>query len=270
MKIKHFEEYDCVYDENNNLIEVYENQILICRYKYNNHSKITREDNLLLNVSIEYKYNELDKLIQRSFYNYTLNNLENVKYSDNFVYDLSNPNLLILYNDESFSYDNNGKTNIFRNAKLEITKDNQLIALDKNNFAYNKNNNRTTKIIGDSITKYYRKKNKLITQDNGIKLKFIYHKNSLAGFKYNHKKYYYKKNYNNDIVGIYTNKHALICRYAYDCFGNHKILLNDEIFYDLADMNPFRFNCKYFDIETGLYFINGKYYDSEINCYLNN
>ena len=35
MEIKHFKEYDCVYDDNNNLIEVYENQILICRYKYN-------------------------------------------------------------------------------------------------------------------------------------------------------------------------------------------------------------------------------------------
>ncbi len=269
MEIKHFEEYDCVYDDNNNLIEVYENQILTCRYEYNENSKITREDNLLLNVSIEYKYNNFDKLIQRSFYNYTLNNLENVKYSDNFAYDLSNPNLLISYNNESFSYDKNGKTNIFRNAKLKITKDNQLIVLDNNIFTY-KNNNRVTKTIGKTKTKYYRKKNKLITQDNGIQLKFIYHKNSLVGFIYKHNKYYYKKNYNNDIVGIYNSKHMLICRYAYDYFGNHKILLNDKTYYDLADINPFRFHSKYFDIETGLYFINSKYYDSETNYYLNN
>lgn len=269
MEIKHFEEYDCVYDENNNLIEVYENQILTCRYEYNNHSKVTREDNLLLNVSIQYKYNEFDKLIQRSIYDYTLDNLENVKYLDNFDYDLENPNLLMSYNDESFSYDKNGKTIIFRNAKLKISKDNKLINLDNNAFKYNKHNNRTTKIVGETTTKFYRKNNKLIMQDNGIKLKFIYHNNSIVGFIYNHNKYYYKKNYNDDIVGIYNTNHILICRYVYDCLGNHKMIISNQINYTLADINPFRFHSNYFDIETGLYYINGKYYDSEIDCYLN-
>ncbi len=268
MEIRHFEEYDCVYDKDNNLIEVYENQILICRYRYNKHSKVTREDNLLLNTSIEYKYNEFDKLIQRSYYDYTLDSLQNVKYSDIFKYASENPNLLISYNDESFSYDKSGKPNIFRNAKLIISKDNELINLDNNVFIYNRHN-RTTKIVGKTTTRFYRKNNKLIMQDNGVKLKFIYRNNSIIGFVYDNNKYYYKKNYNNDIVGIYDTNHVLICRYVYDYLGNHKFIISDNVNYTLANINPFRFHSYYFDIETGLYFTNGRYYDSEIDCYLN-
>jgi len=266
MRIEHFEEYECVYDENDNLIEVYENQILTCRYEYNEHSKVTREDNLLLNVSIQYKYNEFDKLIQRSFYDYTLHNLTNVKYTDNFTYNFNNH--LTSYNDEKFSYDKNGNPSIFRNAKLKIL-NGKLINLDNFAFKYDVNKCRTTKIVGKTTTKFYRKHNKLIMQDNGIKLKFIYHNNSIVGFIYNNNKYYYKKNYNNDIVGIYNTNHTLICRYVYDCLGNHKMIINNQINYVLADINPFRFHSNYFDIETGLYFINGRYFDSEIDCYLN-
>jgi len=268
MRIEHFEEYECVYDENDNLIEVYENQILTCRYKYNNRAKVIREDNLLLNVSIAYEYNEFDKLVKRSFYDYTLNNLENVKNSDNFNYDLKNPNLLISYNDEQFSYDNNGNPNIFRNAKLKIL-NNNLVKIDKITFKYNKHNKRTTKIVGKTTTKFYRKNNKLIRQTNETILNFIYKDNLIVGFVYNNNKYYYKKNYNDDIVGIYNSNNILICRYAYDCFGNHKFIISNETNYFIADINPFRFHCKYFDIDTGLYYVNGKYYDSEIGMYIN-
>lgn len=254
MEIKHFEEYDCVYDENNNLIEVYENQILTCRYKYNKHSKITREDNLLLNTSIEYKYNEFNKLVQRSFYDYTLHNLKNVKYTDNFTYDSNNH--ITSYNDERFSYDKNGNTSIFRNAKLKISNSN-LIKLDNFTFKYDVNNCRTTK--------YYRKTNTLIRH----KIRFIYKDNSITGFKLNNECYFYKKNYNNDIVGIYNSNLNLICRYVYDCLGNHKYITSDFNNETIADINPFRFHSNYFDIELGLYFINGRFYDSEIDCYLN-
>lgn len=272
MEIKHFEEYDCVYDENNNLIEVYENQILTCKYKYNSHSKVIREDNLLLNVSIVYKYNEFDKLLQRTIYDYTLQNLQNVKFVDNFEYDYENQNRIISYNDESFIYDKNGNPLMFRNAKINLSNQN-LLELESYSFTYDKNNCRTSKVIGEATTMYYRKYNKLIKQDNGAILYFTYKNNKINGFKYNNENYVYKKNYNDDIVGIYNSNKILICRYVYDCFGNHKLMTNnksDEKIYEIADINPFRFHSNYFDIETGLYFINGKYYDSEVDCFINN
>jgi len=248
------------------LIEVYENQILTCRYKYNKNSKVTREDNLLLNTSIEYKYNEFDKLVQRSFYDFTLNNLKNVKYTDNFTYDSNNH--LTSFNDERFSYDKNGNPSMFRNAKLKIS-NNKLLNLNNFTFKYNANNCRTTKIVGETTTKFYRENNKLIKQINDTTLTFIYKKDEIKGFIYNNNKYYYKKNHNNDIIGIYNSNHVLICRYVYDYFGNHKLTTSNDVNYSLADINPFRFHSYYFDIETGLYYINGKYYDSEIGIYLN-
>lgn len=268
MHIKHFREYDCVFDNNNNLIEVYENQILTCRYKYNKHSKVIREDNVLLNESIEYKYNKFDKLVKRNVYDYTLHTLKNVKSTDNFTYDTNNPTLLISYNNENFKYDLNGVPCLFRDAKLKIS-NNKLLNLDNNTFTYDENNCRTTKIVGKTTTKFYRENNKLIKQESNITLTFIYKNNKIQGFIYNNKKYFYKKNYNNDIVGIYNENHILICRYVYDCLGNHKFILSNQIYYTLADANPFRFHSYYFDIETGLYYINGKYYDAEIGVFMN-
>lgn len=268
MHIKHFKEYDCVFDNKNNLIEVYENQILTCRYKYNKHSKVIREDNLLLNMSFEYKYNKFDKLIQRNTYNYTLHNLKNVKSADTFTYDLNNPTLITSYNNEQFKYDKNGNLCLYRDAKLKKS-NNKLIKLDNNTFTYDKNNCRTAKNVGRTTTKFYLENNLLIKQESDTTLTFIYTNNKIQGFIYNNKKYFYKFNYNNDIVGIYNSNYILICRYVYDYFGNHKVIISNEINYTLADTNPFRFHSHYYDIETGLYYINGRYYDAEIGIFIN-
>lgn len=270
MRITHFEEYDCIYDDNDNLIEVYENNILTCRYKYNDNHQVIREDNLFLGETITYKFNEFNKLVERNYYDYTLKGLQNAKYTDKFIYDLHNPNQLIKYNDETFTYDKNGKPLTFRNAKLKLSENNNLLNLSTYTFTYNKDNLRTSKTIGNQTTKFYRK-NKKLAKQNGLNLmSFVYKDNQVTGFIINDNKYSYKRNFNGDIVGIYDNNHELICKYIYDCYGNHKLFTKqDNMSANIAEQNPFRFHNAYFDVETGLYFANGKYYDSEIGCYLN-
>lgn len=40
--------------------------------------------------------------------------------------------------------------------------------------------------------------------------------NELIGFIYNNETYYYKKNYQGDIIGIYNSNYELICTCEYD------------------------------------------------------
>ena len=40
----------------------------------------------------------------------------------------------------------------------------------------------------------------------------------LIGLRYNNETYYYKKNYQEDIVGIYNSNYELICTYEYGVF----------------------------------------------------
>ena len=97
--------------------------------------------------------------------------------------------------------------------------------------------------------------------------------------------YYYKKNLQGDIIVIYDNDLNEIVKYNYDAWGNHKIsYLENDVFVDFAETNsyntnntslyvalknPFRYRSYYYDQETGLYYLNSRYYDSELSRFIN-
>lgn len=129
---------------------------------------------------------------------------------------------------------------------------------------------------------------KIISQDNGInRLLFHYGVDGLAGFSLNGVEYVYKKNIQNDIIGIYDTNGNQLVKYVYDAWGNHKtFVLYQGNFVDisiendyaddnyqekvqLATLNPFRYRSYYFDKETGLYYLNARYYDPEIGRFIN-
>lgn len=62
-------------------------------------------------------------------------------------------------------------------------------------------------------------------------------------------------------------------KYTYDAWGNHKVLNPDEtentstLF--IGNINPIRYRSYYFDIETGLYFLQTRYYDPQIGRFIN-
>ena len=61
--------------------------------------------------------------------------------------------------------------------------------------------------------------------------------------------------------------------YYYDAWGNHKVVdeNGDEITSSthIGNLNPFRYRGYYYDTETGLYFLQTRYYDPEVGRFLN-
>ena len=51
--------------------------------------------------------------------------------------------------------------------------------------------------------------------------------------------------------------------YKYDAWGNHEAVVADGNYVTLANLNPFRYRGYYYDSETGLYFLQTRYYDPE-------
>ena len=122
-------------------------------------------------------------------------------------------------------------------------------------------------------------------------MKFIYGIDGIIGFTLTNTdetdtNYYYKKNIQGDIIGIYNNNLELIAKYVYDAWGNHKIsYLENDVFVDFAETNsynetsnnnlyialknPFRYRGYYYDTETKLYYLNSRYYDPEIARFIN-
>ena len=96
-------------------------------------------------------------------------------------------------------------------------------------------------------------------------LKFFYGLDGVTAFEYDGKMYYYKKNIFGDIIGIYDENRVLLVKYTYDAWGNQKVLNpdgtenNSAVF--IGNINPFRYRSYYFDIETGLYYLNARYYN---------
>ena len=111
--------------------------------------------------------------------------------------------------------------------------------------------------------------------DNG---KFIFHYilNKLVGFEYTNssgtKEYLYIRNIQGDITSIIDTEGNIICTYAYDGYGNHIVLdengKEDTSLTSIGHLNPFRYRGYYFDEESGLYYLNNRYYDPETGRFI--
>ena len=83
-------------------------------------------------------------------------------------------------------------------------------------------------------------------------------------FTYNEQKYFYRKNLQGDIIGIYDSCWNLLGQYEYDAWGN----LLSQVGSEILNINPFRYRGYYYDAETGLYYLNSRYYDPEIGRFI--
>ena len=73
--------------------------------------------------------------------------------------------------------------------------------------------------------------------------------------------YYYDKNHRGDVVGILDSSGNTVVKYRYDAYGNCTSYnsTND----DLAQTNPIRYRSYYYDADTGLYYLNARYYNPQ-------
>ena len=73
--------------------------------------------------------------------------------------------------------------------------------------------------------------------------------------------YYYRRNLQGDVIAIYDANGTRTVEYAYDAFG--KCTVKYSTISDLAYNNPIRYRGYYFDHETGLYYLNARYYNPQ-------
>ena len=73
--------------------------------------------------------------------------------------------------------------------------------------------------------------------------------------------YYYHRNLQGDVIGIYDANGTQIVKYSYDAWGNCTVAASSV--FDLANNNPIRYRGYYYDRETKLYYLNARYYNPE-------
>ncbi len=87
---------------------------------------------------------------------------------------------------------------------------------------------------------------------------YEYGNGGVCGFQYDNTKYYYEKNLQGDITGIYDAGGNLKAEYVYDAWGNPVVTVDID---GIGTLNPFRYRGYYYDTETELYYLNSRYYD---------
>ena len=79
--------------------------------------------------------------------------------------------------------------------------------------------------------------------------------------------YLYIKNMQGDIIHICDQAGNIVASYHYDAWG--VTTLSDAPATIAYSINPFRYRGYYFDVETGLYYLNSRYYDPVTGRFLN-
>ena len=228
-------------------------------------------DDLNRNKNIRYKYDNNGNILSSNVYelnSFNLINNKKYKYEDTNFGDR-----LTSYNDELITYDNYGNPITIGNKNLTWINGDELNTYsDGSNivtYKYNDNKIRVSKTVNNLQTKYIVEGEKIILEKTGNNVLYYMYDTfgDLVAFKYNNNTYYYQKNLQGDIIGILDSNMNLIVQYEYDSYGNI-LSIKDAIGNDIssqsnniANINPFRYRSYYYDKETGLYYLNSRYYN---------
>ncbi len=96
-------------------------------------------------------------------------------------------------------------------------------------------------------------------------LHFFYDsKSSIIGFTLNGGAYTYLKNLQGDVIGIVDGNGNKLAEYSYDSWGN--IISQSG---PLSYINPIRYKGYYYDSDTGMYYLQSRYYDPALRRFIN-
>ncbi len=268
-------------------------------YVYDAYGQLVRENNKRLNKTILYTYDNIGNIIRVQGYDYTTDDevsgtpIENV-----FVYGESMPDKLTSFNGKNITYDANGRVSTYDGWTYAWERD-KLKSIEKPNatdefppkytFTYNAYGERTEKqyihveslppqtdYLTNSTTTYkYDLCGRLIRETRSLQysntasvtkeLTYLYDNLEIVGLIYTDANgastYYYDKNVSGDIIAILDSSGTSVVKYKYDAYGNCEYY--DSVAADLAETNPIRYRSYYYDADTGLYYLQARYYNPE-------
>ena len=162
------------------------------------------------------------------------------------------------------AYDNRENIIKLGNTILKWNELNQLTECDDNTFAYDITGKRLTK---NNTTCFY-DGNRFLREKNGNnEIIYQYVMEKVIGFTYNGHRYIYQRNIQGDIIRIYdVETDEVVAEYSYDAWRNQNVKNKNED--SIGDINPIRYRGYYYDKETGLYYLNARYYDPKLGRFI--
>ena len=248
------------YDASGNITAIEDNAGAVASYEYDGLGRLTRE-NISGKKTVVYSYDGAGNLTSKKEYAYTTGALGTIKATHSYQYAGGTwCDRLTFYDGACIVYNSAGYPTTYRDSLLTWSSGN-LTKYGNLTFAYNDAGIRVKK----GTTEYFVKGNLILAEKRGdTVIHYYYDDSGVAGFEYNGQKYFYRKNLQGDIIGIYDSCWNLLGLYEYDAWGN----LLSQVGSEILNINPFRYRGYYYDAETGLYYLNSRYYDPEIGRFI--
>lgn len=194
--------------------------------------------------------------------------------------------LMTSYNGQSITYDEIGNPLTYRDGMTMTWTGRQLTSLTQNGkqntYKYDVDGLRLEKTAGGVTTQYQYVNGQLLGRKTLERRDFAVYLRCtrvLSGIQYKNAagvttNYIVRCTLSGDVDQIYDTKGNLLARYIYDTWGNTLSVtdasgkaITDPL--HIASINPIRYRGYYYDAETGLYYLQSRYYDTTTRRFLN-
>ena len=245
-------QYTYGYDSNGNITHIFLSTGENFRYVYDDIGQLVREDNALLNRTFVYTYDDAGNILSKRTYALTAAGVTpTTLYSTySYGYDDSWGDLLTSYRGVSFTYDEIGNPLTYYNGSTTWT------------YTYDANGMRTRRTNGSTTYNYTYHGSQLTHMTYGsIALHFYYDASGRPlSVTYGGATYYYVLNLQGDVVAILNSSGAQVVGYTYDAWGR-LLTVTGSMASTLGQYNPLRYRGYVYDRETGLYYLQSRYYN---------
>lgn len=289
-------QFNYEYDARGNITritDIDENEI--ASYEYDNLSQLIRENDSVSENTVLYTYSSTGNLCSKKYYEYTTGTLGLVQYEIDYQYDTGteepawsdvitgevtknySSGVLTSTHTNDYTTDAIGNLTSDRVYTYSWSKGRHLESISKNGFesefTYDTDGLRLTKTVtygGNEYLYNYYYRDGLLTYMtcNSESIHIFY-----AGdgkpiyFEYDDDRYFYITNAQGDVVGLLAEDGEIVVDYTYDAWGNPTDEENSS-FYSLRNLNPLRYRGYVYDFETGLYYLQSRYYNPQMGRFI--
>ena len=266
--------YTYAYDKNGNITSVSDGTNTTT-YVYDSANQLTRENNQAAGKTTVWTYDNAGNIKTRKEYAYTTGTVGTATDTVTYTYGNSNwGDLLTAYDGVAITSDAIGNPTSMGSRTYAWKNGRQLATLSDGGaawtFTYNSDGLRTKRTNGTTTYSYVYNGSSLSQMTVGSdKLYFAYDTSGTPlSVAYNGTNYYYVTNLQGDVVAILNNTGAVVVQYTYDAWG--KLLTTTGSMKDtLGKHNPLRYRSYVYDTETGLYYLQSRYYDPGMGRFIN-
>ncbi len=268
--------YSYTYDDNGNITSISDGTNTTT-YHYDSANQLYREDNQAGNHTNTWTYDNGGNILNRKEYAYTTESLESVTPADTITYTYGDSqwgDLLTAYDGTAITYDDIG--NMLSDGTRTYTWEHgrELTFMSNGStkwtYTYNADGLRTKRTNGTTTYNYVYNGSQLTQMTKGADtLYFSYDASGTPlSVTYNGTVYYYITNLQGDVIAILNSAGTAVVTYTYDAWG--KILsISGNMKGTLGIQNPLLYRGYVYDFDTGLYYLQSRYYDPGVGRFIN-